>query len=89
MQIFNQINARKIKDEYNPFSGLVGGAAFLYILLIEVILQVRSTAQHCNVHNAVALSIFCVKCIAAAIATGSLNLWHRVGCISGSLKVST
>ena len=43
MQIFNQINSRKIKDEYNPFSGLVGGAAFLYILLIEIILQVKSS----------------------------------------------
>ena len=42
MQMFNQINARKIKDEYNPFSGLRGGAAFVYILLIEVILQVTS-----------------------------------------------
>lgn len=40
MQIFNQINSRKIKDEYNPFSGLRGGATFLYILLIEIILQV-------------------------------------------------
>ena len=41
MQIFNQINARKIKDEYNPFGGLGRGAAFVYILLIEVVLQVR------------------------------------------------
>ncbi|KAL3138057.1 hypothetical protein ABBQ38_005290 [Trebouxia sp. C0009 RCD-2024] len=39
MQIFNQINARKIKDEYNPFGGLGRGAAFVYISLIEVILQ--------------------------------------------------
>ena len=44
MQIFNQINSRKIKDEYNPFSGMVHSATFLYILLIEVVLQVRSTA---------------------------------------------
>ena len=44
MQIFNQINSRKIKDEYNPLSGMGGGAAFLYILLIEVILQVKLIA---------------------------------------------
>lgn len=41
VQIFNQINSRKIKDEYNPFAGLGRGAAFLYILLIEIVLQVR------------------------------------------------
>lgn len=40
MQIFNQINSRKIKDEYNPFAGLLSSATFLYILLIEVLLQV-------------------------------------------------
>ena len=51
MQIFNQINARKIKDEYNPFSGIGRGAAFFYILLIELILQVRHDMhlQHGNV----------------------------------------
>lgn len=51
MQIFNQINSRKIKDEYNPFSGIGRGAAFFYILLIELILQVRNDMhlQHGNV----------------------------------------
>ncbi|DBA78916.1 TPA: hypothetical protein ACH3X1_008797 [Trebouxia sp. C0004] len=38
-QIFNQINSRKIKDEYNPFAGLLSSATFLYILVIEVVLQ--------------------------------------------------
>ena len=40
LQIFNQINSRKIKDEYNPFAGLLSSATFLYILVIEVVLQV-------------------------------------------------
>ncbi|KAA6423560.1 MAG: P-type ATPase [Trebouxia sp. A1-2] len=39
-QIFNQINSRKIRDEYNPFAGLLSSATFLYILVIEVVLQV-------------------------------------------------
>eukprot|EP00891_Asterochloris_glomerata_P007553 jgi/Astpho2/7553/e_gw1.00115.5.1_t len=40
MQIFNQINARKVREEYNVFSGLWHSKAFLYILTIEIALQV-------------------------------------------------
>lgn len=40
MQIFNQINARKIRDEYNVFDGLWTSKGFLYILAVEIILQV-------------------------------------------------
>jgi hypothetical protein len=48
LQIFNQINSRKIKDEYNPFAGLLSSATFLDILVIEVALQVPCLSLlHC------------------------------------------
>ena len=48
LQIFNQINSRKIRDEYNPFAGLLSSATFLYILVIEVVLQVPCLSLlHC------------------------------------------
>ena len=53
LQIFNQINSRKIKDEYNPFAGLWNSATFLYILVIEVVLQV----QHFG-HSHLACDVF-------------------------------
>jgi P-type Ca2+ transporter type 2C len=33
MQVFNQINARKIDDELNVFAGLWKSKAFMYILV--------------------------------------------------------
>ena len=50
-QIFNQINSRKIKDEYNPFAGLLSSATFLYILLIEVLLQVGVPVHKRMMHS--------------------------------------
>ena len=47
LQIFNQINARKIRDEYNVFDGLWASKGFLYILAIEIILQVRFIKPTC------------------------------------------
>lgn len=41
MQLFNQINARKINDELNVFSGMFRSPLFLWILLLEVALQVQ------------------------------------------------
>ena len=40
-QVFNQLNSRKIKDEYNVFDGLMKSRSFIYISLVEVVLQVR------------------------------------------------
>ena len=40
-QVFNQLNSRKIKDEYNVFDGLMRSRSFIYISLVEVVLQVR------------------------------------------------
>ncbi len=40
VQLFNQINARKINDELNVFKGIFRAPMFLYIWFIEVILQV-------------------------------------------------
>eukprot|EP00891_Asterochloris_glomerata_P004702 jgi/Astpho2/4702/fgenesh1_pg.00067_%23_185_t len=39
MQVFNQLNSRKIKDEYNVFDGLVESRSFIYISVVEVVLQ--------------------------------------------------
>ena len=50
LQIFNQINSRKIKDEYNPFAGLLNSATFLYILVVEVVLQVPYCVPDCLMH---------------------------------------
>ena len=35
MQLFNQINARKINGEFNSFSGILDNAMFLIIMLLE------------------------------------------------------
>ncbi|KAK9829300.1 hypothetical protein WJX72_005021 [[Myrmecia] bisecta] len=40
MQLFNEINARKINDEYNVFQNLHKSTMFIYIIIITVILQV-------------------------------------------------
>jgi len=39
LQWFNQINARKIHGELNPFSGILGNGYFLGIMLMEAVLQ--------------------------------------------------
>ena len=36
MQLFNQINARKIQGEFNSFSGILDNWLFLVIMLVEV-----------------------------------------------------
>lgn len=43
MQIFNMINARKINDEFNIFSGIFGNTMFIIIWVTIVILQVLIT----------------------------------------------
>ncbi|CAK0781476.1 hypothetical protein CVIRNUC_005383 [Coccomyxa viridis] len=40
MQLFNQINARKINDEMNVFSGIIHSHLFIYIWIAEAGLQV-------------------------------------------------
>lgn len=40
MQLFNQINARKINDEPNVLEGILGNRLFLGILGAEALLQV-------------------------------------------------
>lgn len=40
MQLFNQINARKIEDgEYNVFSGMFDNLMFVAVLVITVVVQ--------------------------------------------------
>jgi Ca2+-transporting ATPase len=39
MQLFNQINSRKIKDELNVFEGLSRSRVFIYLTIVEVVLQ--------------------------------------------------
>ena len=45
MQLFNQINARKINDELNVFSGIIHSHLFIYIWIVEAGLQVGSPRQ--------------------------------------------
>ena len=40
LQLFNEINARKIEDEYNVFAGLHRNFIFLGVLFISVFFQV-------------------------------------------------
>lgn len=40
MQVFNEINSRKILDEYNIFSGIHKSPIFLGVLLVTAVLQV-------------------------------------------------
>ena len=42
VQVFNEINCRKIRDEVNVFAGIWRSRTFLYIIGITVALQVRS-----------------------------------------------
>ncbi len=44
-QVFNQLNSRKIKDEYNVFDGLIESRSFIYISVVEVVLQVRGAGS--------------------------------------------
>ena len=41
VQLFNQINARKINDEMNVFSGIIHSHLFIYIWIAEAGLQVH------------------------------------------------
>ncbi len=43
VQLFNQINARKINDELNVFSGIIHSHLFIYIWILEAGLQVRGS----------------------------------------------
>ena len=45
MQLFNQINARKINDELNVFSGIIQSHLFMYIWILEAGLQVRGALE--------------------------------------------
>lgn len=45
VQLFNQINARKINDEMNVFSGIIHSHLFIYIWLAEAGLQVQGTSS--------------------------------------------
>ncbi|KAJ0397080.1 hypothetical protein P43SY_005311 [Pythium insidiosum] len=40
LQLFNELNARKIHDEINIFSGITGNAVFLYVTVFQVAMQV-------------------------------------------------
>ena len=49
VQIFNQFNARKIKDEYNIFAGIWKSQMFIYVAAIILAFQVSlfHTAYQC------------------------------------------
>jgi Ca2+ transporting ATPase len=40
MQIFNQLNARKLDGEINIFSGIFRNPLFIYIVLFTVAMQI-------------------------------------------------
>lgn len=40
VQLFNELNARKIQDEPNMFNGLLKSHVFMYVFVIVVGLQV-------------------------------------------------
>ena len=42
LQVFNEINSRKLKDELNIFAGLWHSRTFVYIIIVTIGLQVRS-----------------------------------------------
>lgn len=40
VQLFNELNARKIQDELNMFSGLLKSHVFMYVFAVVIGLQV-------------------------------------------------
>ena len=48
LQLFNELNARKIQDELNMFSGVLKSHVFLYVFAIVVGLQVTSSGMLCS-----------------------------------------
>ena len=48
MQIFNQFNARKIKDEYNIFAGIWKSQMFIYVAAIILAFQVGTLYSLCT-----------------------------------------
>ena len=40
LQIFNEINSRKIADEYNIFDGLFTSTIFIGVLIITTVMQI-------------------------------------------------
>ena len=40
LQVFNEINSRKLKDELNIFAGLWRSRTFVYIIIVTIGLQV-------------------------------------------------
>ena len=44
LQVFNEVNSRKLKDELNIFAGLWRSTIFIYIILITIGLQVNFLA---------------------------------------------
>ena len=43
--MFNQINARKVEDEYNVFEGLLQSRIFVYIWIFVVAVQVLTVSR--------------------------------------------
>ena len=50
VQLFNQINARKINDEMNVFYGIIHSHLFIYIWIAEAGLQVHGLLPRVSLH---------------------------------------
>ncbi|BDA43546.1 probable calcium-transporting ATPase 11, plasma membrane-t [Coccomyxa sp. Obi] len=72
MQLFNQINARKINDELNVFDGIFRAPMFLYIWFIEAILQVIIMVTPINTFFRVSTQNWQEWLFAIALGAGSI-----------------
>ena len=62
LQIFNQFNARKIRDEYNVFSGLWSSKMFIYVLVL--ILGFQASASSARLYSTLLwFFILCLCCM--------------------------
>ena len=71
MQVFNEINSRKILDEYNIFEGIFKSVIFMGVLAITVVLQIIIMMTPIN-------SIFHVNKLDGVHQTCSFRFWFRL-----------
>ena len=80
MQVFNMINARKINDELNPFSGIFGNSMFIIIWVIIFIVQIllsQFTQDIFKVARAVRNSSYLTH-IGSQLASMAHLPWYRM-----------
>jgi Ca2+ transporting ATPase len=81
MQIFNEINARKINpDEINVFKGFFNNPFFLLIIVISVVVQIALVEVGGSIVKVVPLTwekhLICVGIGAFSLVWGNYNCLH-------------